>query len=209
MNTPHAHQPRTAKAGILQDNPDDLALAVRNLVVASGLISDDEFENAVALRVPGIPPAAHVVLKAWRDPDFKARLLDDPHGACAEAGYPVPTTAPRVGFFANTPDTHHVVVCTLCSCHSRPLLGVPPAWYKTHEYRARTVREPRAVLAEFGTTIPDHVTVRVHDASADLRYLVLPLAPANLATSSNADLLQRITAESLFGVRHVEGFSHQ
>ncbi len=209
MNTPHAHRPRNAEAGVLQDNPVDLAIAVRNLVVAGGLISDDEFESAVALRVPGIPPAAHVVLKAWRDPDFKSRLLDDPRSACAEAGYPLPPTAPRVEFFANTPAVHHVVVCTLCSCHSRPLLGVPPAWYKTHEYRARTVREPRAVLAEFGTTVPGDVTVRVHDASADLRYLVLPLSPADLATCSDADLLQRITAEALFGVRHVEGVSLQ
>ena len=190
------------ESGILQDDPSALADAVADLVVDAGLLDRETLETAVAARVPGPPPVAPVIVRAWRDQAFRARLLDDPLGACIEAGLTLPPTWPRVVVLDNAGPVHHVVACTLCSCHSRPLMGVPPPWYKGHEYRSRVVREPRAVLAEFGLTLDAGRSVRVQDASADLRYIVLPSPPDGYERVDDATLAGAVTPEVLLGVAH-------
>ena len=192
--------PSGHEAGILQDDPSALADAVADLVVAAGVLDRNTLEAAVAARVPGPPPVAPVIVRAWRDPEFRARLLSDAFGACVEAGLVLAPTWPRAVVLDNTGDIHHLIVCTLCSCHSRPLMGVPPAWYKAHEYRSRAVREPRAVLAEFGLHIDQARPIRVQDASADLRYVVLPAPPEGWDRATDAALATTITPEVLLGV---------
>jgi nitrile hydratase len=118
---------------------------------------------------------ARVIAHAWVDAKFRKRLLEDGKAACAEWGLDL--EADRLIAVENTPQVHNVIVCTLCSCYPRALLGMPPTWYKSDNYRRRVVREPRAVLKEFGTVIPEHVSIRVHDSNADMRYVVLPMRP--------------------------------
>jgi nitrile hydratase len=139
-----------------------------------------------------------VVARAWVDPAFRERLLADPHAACAELGLDIGGI--RIDVVADTEDVHNVIVCTLCSCYPRGLLGLPPDWYKARSYRSRVVREPRAVLEEFGTVIPDEVEVRVHDSSADLRYMVLPLRPAGTDGLGEDELAELVTRDCLIGV---------
>ena len=154
-----------------------LSLAMQELLVEKGLLDAAEVRTMIERideRSEG-GLGAKVVAHAWADPDYRERLLDDGGAACLELGIPVGDLELIV--VENTPDAHNVIVCTLCSCYPRPLLGMPPHWYKSRSYRARCVIEPRAVLAEFGTEIPDDVTIRVHDSNADMRYLVLPMRP--------------------------------
>jgi nitrile hydratase len=188
------------ESGILQDDPVALAEVVADLVVAYGILDRNTLEAAIAARVPSPPPVAPIIVRAWRDPEFRAHLLADAFGACAEAGLTIAPTSPRAVVLDNTGDMHHVVVCTLCSCHSRPLMGVPPAWYKAHEYRSRAVREPRAVLAEFGLHIDHTRPIRVQDASADLRYIVLPAPPDGWEGVTDEALASTITPDVLLGV---------
>lgn len=141
---------------------------------------------------------ARVVARAWTDPDFKARLLDDGSAACGELGIELGDLDLVV--VENTPEAHNVVVCTLCSCYPRPLLGMPPHWYKSRDYRARCVIEPREVLREFGTEMPEEVTIRVHDSNADLRYLVLPMRPDGTEGWSEDRLAGLVTRDCLVGV---------
>jgi nitrile hydratase len=138
------------------------------------------------------------VARAWADPGFKARLLADGTKACQELGLDVP--ALRLIAVENTPTIHNMIVCTLCSCYPRMLLGLPPEWYKSRPYRSRAVREPRTVLAEFGLAIPDHVQVRVHDSTADMRYIVLPMQPAGTAGWSEERLAALVTRDCMIGV---------
>jgi len=147
-------------------------------------------------RVP--EQGARVVAKAWTDPAFKARLLANGAAACRELGIDMGAT--HLVVLENKPDLHNVVVCTLCSCYPRMVLGLPPDWYKSRSYRSRVVREPRAVLAEFGTGIPDHVAVRVHDSTADMRYLVLPERPQGTEGWSEERLAALVTRDSMIGV---------
>ena len=146
---------------------------------------------------------AQIVARAWTDPAFKARLLKDAKAACAELG--IDTSAiTHLTVFENTERVHHVVVCTLCSCYPRPILGEPPFWYKSTAYRNRVVVTPRKVLAEdFGTHVPDGVELRVVDSTADSRYLILPRRPAGSEGWSEADLIKLITRDSMVGVSHV------
>jgi len=139
-----------------------------------------------------------VVARAWVDPAFKARLLADGTAACLELGIDIRPT--RLVAVENTPEVHNLIVCTLCSCYPRLLLGLPPDWYKSRAYRARAVREPRAVLAEFGTELPDGVTVRVHDSTADMRYLVIPMRPPGTEQLGEAELAALVTRDSMIGV---------
>jgi len=141
---------------------------------------------------------AQIVARAWVDPAFKERLLADGRAACAEAG--VMLEAERLIAVENTPEVHNVIVCTLCSCYPRSLLGMPPTWYKSRNYRSRVVFEPRAVLKEFGTSIADGVEVRVHDSTADLRYLVLPMRPEGTEDLSEAELADLVTRDCMIGV---------
>ena len=141
---------------------------------------------------------ARLVARAWCDPDFKARALANGSAAAQEIGIEVGPT--KLIVLENTDRIHNLVVCTLCSCYPRMLLGLPPDWYKSPSYRSRAVREPRAVLREFGTEIPDSVEVRVHDSTADMRYLVLPLRPIGTVDAAEADLANLVTRDSMIGV---------
>ncbi len=153
-----------------------MEIAVREILIEKG-ITTPAIINAQVEALDKRSPAdgAKVVARAWTDPEFKARLLADGSAACEEMGMPV--DAMKLVVVENTETVHNVIVCTLCSCYPRNLLGLPPEWYKTRAYRSRTVREPRKVLSEFGLNLPDDVQVRVHDSTADMRYLVLPARP--------------------------------
>jgi nitrile hydratase len=139
------------------------------------------------------------VARAWVDPEYKARLLADGTPAIAELGFSGPEGDHMV-VVENGPDVHNVVVCTLCSCYPWPVLGLPPAWYKDAPYRARMVREPRALLAEMGCELDDDVEIRVWDSSAEVRYLVLPERPAGSEEASEEELAQLVTRDSMIGV---------
>lgn len=153
-----------------------MEIAVRELMVEKGHMTAAEI-NAQVEKMDARSPAngAKVVARAWTDPDFKKALLADGTKACEEMGFEMEDL--KLVVVENTDAVHNVIVCTLCSCYPRNLLGLPPDWYKTRAYRSRTVREPRAVLAEFGLELPDDVSIRVHDSTADMRYLVLPRRP--------------------------------
>ena len=172
---------------------------MRELLVEKGILTADELRRQVEhmdSRTPAL--GARVVARAWTDPAFKARLLADGNAALTEIG--LERGAYRLAVVENTPAVHNVIVCTLCSCYPRWLLGLPPDWYKSREYRSRVVREPRAVLAEFGLALAQDVLVRVHDSTADLRYLVLPLRPAGTEGRSEAELAALVTRDTMVGV---------
>lgn len=176
-----------------------LERAVRELLVAKGIIGADEIRKQIELmdsRNPGM--GAKIVARAWVDPAYKARLLADAKKAADELGIDTTNTAAVVAL-ENTEKLHHMVVCTLCSCYPKAILGIPPAWYKTSAYRARAVVEPRAVLAEFGTVLPDDVEIRVVDSTADLRYLVVPRRPAGTEGWSEERLAGIVGRDSLIG----------
>lgn len=177
-----------------------LEIAVRELLVDKGLLTSEEIRAAVErMDRRGPHLGARVVAKAWCDPAYRERLLKDGTAACKEAGITF-DQATRLIVVENTPAIHNVVVCTLCSCYPRMVLGIPPDWYKSRAYRSRAVREPRAVLAEFGTVLADGVTVRVHDSTADMRYLVLPMRPAGTEHWSEDRLAEIVTRDSMIGV---------
>jgi len=146
---------------------------------------------------------AKVVARAWVDPDYRERLLEEATAAIAELGFGGPQ-GERMVVVENTPSVQNVVVCTLCSCYPWPVLGLPPAWYKDPGYRSRVVREPRAVLREFGLELPDDVEVRVWDSSAEIRYLVLPERPPGSEGESEEELAARVSRDAMIGVARVE-----
>ena len=169
------------------------------LLIAKGIFTADDVRGAVEAMDRRTPEnGARLVARAWCDPGYKERLLGDGSAAAREMGYEVGVL--RLMVIENTPTVHNLVVCTLCSCYPRMLMGLPPAWYKSAAYRSRAVREPRAVLREFGTHIPNQVEVRVHDSTADMRYMILPLRPAGTEGWSEEQLLPLITRDSLIGV---------
>jgi nitrile hydratase len=179
--------------------PRKLEIAVRELLIEKGIFTADQLRAGVE-DMDGRTPAngARVVARAWVDAGFKQLLLADPSKACESLGYTMDTTT-RLAVVENTPKVHNVIVCTLCSCYPRALLGLPPTWYKSLAYRSRTVREPRAVLREFGLELPDDVTVRVHDSTADLRYLVLPMRPEGNKGMSEEKLAGLVTRDCMIG----------
>ena len=153
-----------------------MEIAVREILIEKGVTTPTAINSQVEAMDKRAPAdGAKVVARAWTDPKFKARLLADGSTACEEMGFPVDVM--KLVVVENTDDIHNIIVCTLCSCYPRNLIGLPPEWYKTRAYRSRTVREPRKVLSEFGLNLPDNVQVRVHDSTADMRYLVLPARP--------------------------------
>ncbi len=177
-----------------------MEIAVRELLIEKKILTPEEIRIAVErMDQRGPHLGAKVVARAWSDPAFKDRLLNDGSNACQEAGITF-DQATRLIVVENTPQTHNVVVCTLCSCYPRMVLGLPPDWYKSRAYRSRVVREPRVVLHEFGTVLPDHVTVRVHDSTADMRYLVLPMRPAGTEGWSEDRLADLVSRDSMIGV---------
>jgi nitrile hydratase len=176
-----------------------LCEAVRALLIEKGVLTADEVRRQIeTMDARGPALGARVVARAWVDRAFKARLLADGSAACGELGLEMGPT--RLVVVENTREVHNLVVCTLCSCYPRALLGLPPDWYKSRNYRARAVREPRAVLAELGTVVPAGVTVRVHDSTADMRYLVLPQRPAGSEGLDEATLAALVTRDSMIGV---------
>ncbi|WP_235830212.1 nitrile hydratase subunit alpha [Algihabitans albus] len=175
-----------------------LEIALRELLIEKGLLSARAIQDKIEEWDHRTPHnGAEVVARAWVDPAYKDRLLSDGNTAVAELGYPFEGL--KLVVAENTPELHHMVVCTLCSCYPRQLLGIPPLWYKSRAYRARTVREPRAVLAEFGTLLPEDTEVRVLDSTADCRYLVVPMRPQGTEGMSEAELAGLVTRDSMIG----------
>ncbi len=176
-----------------------MEISLRELLVEKGVVTDDAIAGAMAaMRARGPERGAAMVARAWRDPAYKGRMLADGSRAAEELGFEVPGL--RLIVVENTPQAHNVIVCTLCSCYPRMLLGLPPEWYKSRPYRSRVVREPRKVLAEFGTKISPKVKIRVHDSNADMRYMVLPLRPKGTEGLSEARLAALVTRDCLIGV---------
>ncbi|HYI84297.1 MAG TPA: nitrile hydratase subunit alpha [Acetobacteraceae bacterium] len=164
-----------------------------------GIVNDDELNRQQASTDAASPETgARMVARAWLDPEYRALLLSDGKAAAERMGVSM-AGAPPLGVLEDTPTRHHLVVCTLCSCYPRAVLGYPPHWYKSFAYRARAVREPRAVLAEWGTVLPDSVDVRVLDSTADYRWMVLPLRPAGTEGWGEDQLAAIVTRDALVG----------
>jgi nitrile hydratase len=176
-----------------------MEVSLRELLVEKGVVSEQAVSDAVEdMRRRGPETGARVVAKAWVDAEFKRLLLENGTRACEAMGIDVPAT--RLVVVENTPQVHNMIVCTLCSCYPRMLLGLPPDWYKSRNYRSRAVREPRAVLAEFGLKLPKDVVVRVHDSTADMRYMVLPMRPAGTEGWDEARLASIVSRDCMIGV---------
>ena len=176
-----------------------MEISLRELLVEKGILTNAQVEAEVENMRSRTPErGAKVVARAWTDPGFKERLLKNGTKACEELGLDVP--ALKLVAVENTPQTHNAIVCTLCSCYPRMLLGIPPDWYKSRNYRSRMVREPRAVLAEFGLNLSEKIQIRVHDSTADMRYIVLPMRPAGTEGWSEERLAQLVTRDSMIGV---------
>ena len=177
------------------------ARAMEALLVEKGVCTTAEIQQMID-RVEARTPAdgARVVARAWADPAYKERLLSDPEAALAELGYSLPDPTPMLDVVENTEEVHHLVVCTLCSCYPRALLGRPPDWYKSLAYRSRAVVDPRGVVREFGLELPDSIEVRVLDSTADLRYLVIPRRPQGTEGLSEQELAALVTRDSMIGV---------
>jgi nitrile hydratase subunit alpha len=190
MSSERAHYDRSAEL---------LERAFRELLVEKGIVSEAAVAERVEFMYARTPAlGARVVARAWFDPAFKERLLADGSAAVGELGIDI--RGLRLVVVENTAVLHNLVVCTLCSCYPRMLLGLPPDWYKSVEYRSRAVREPRAVLAEFGLRLPASVTLRVHDSTADMRYLVLPARPQGTAALSEAECADLVSRDAMIGV---------
>ncbi len=197
----HQHGPHP-KQPDLEDQPFDhyqlLAEAVGELLIEKDVFAAADLRRTIET-IDARSPAdgARLVARAWLDPAFKAQMLDDVNAAARELG--IEAGAIPIRALKNTPRLHNLVVCTLCSCYPRGLLGLPPDWYKARAYRSRAIREPRAVLAEFGTGIPEEVEIRVHDSTADLRYLVLPMRPPGTGGLGEAELAALVTRDCMIG----------
>lgn len=177
-----------------------IGLALRELLIDAGHYTADEEQSVIAAMQGASPEnGAKIVARAWTDQEYKTRLLENGKQAIKELGFDLDPYEFTV--MENTPDTHNVIVCTLCSCYPRALLGMSPAWYKSSNYRARIVREPRAVLAEFGVELAGDVDVRVHDSTAELRYMVLPQRPEGTEDWDEERLAGLVTRDSLIGTQ--------
>ena len=181
-----------------------MEVSLRELLVEKGILTNEQVDAAVEdMRSRTPERGAKVVARAWVDAGFKQRLLENGTKACEELGLDVP--ALKLLAVENTPQVHNAIVCTLCSCYPRMLLGIPPEWYKSRNYRSRMVREPRAVLAEFGLRIPESTQIRVHDSTADMRYIVLPMRPAGTDGWSEERLATLVNRDSMIGVAVPKG----
>lgn len=206
---PHGHHDHDhEQPGAHPLQPDDVSpagrhelmiLAMQELLIEKGVLTSEQIRRGLEV-VDSWQPSrgADVVARAWLEPAFKERLLKD--GSEAVSDFGVDMGVVKLTVVENTERVHNVIVCTLCSCYPRGLLGLPPDWYRSKRYRARIVREPRKVLSDFGTDIPDDVTVRVHDSLADLRYLVLPRRPAGTEGWSREQLASIVSRDSMVGV---------
>ena len=198
---PHPQQPD------IEDGPlTDLMImtdAVAELLIDKEVFSADDMRRTLeAIDSKSPAEGARMVAHAWLDPDFKARMLEDVNAAAEEMSIDAGTIP--ILAVENTKDIHNVIVCTLCSCYPKYLLGLPPDWYKSRAYRSRLVREPRAVLKEFGTEIPDDVEVRVHDSTAELRYMILPMRPKSTEDMDEEALAGLVTRDCMIGVTVID-----
>ena len=181
------------------------AKAVESLLAEKGLLSTDAVNEIVNQYENDVGPmnGARVVARAWNDPEYKRRLLENGGDAVAELGYGDEHSA-RLVVVENSPDVHNVIVCTLCSCYPWSVLGLPPAWYKSEAYRARVVKEPRAVLSEFGLDLDDSIEVRVWDSLSELRYMVLPERPEGTDHLTEEELAALVSRDAMTGVAKAE-----
>ncbi|WP_158806959.1 nitrile hydratase subunit alpha [Beijerinckia sp. L45] len=199
----HAHDHPHEGVVVVADGPpshyQQMEIALRELLIEKGVFTPEDVRREVeAMEGRNAGSGAKMVARAWIDPAYKERLLSDARAAAAEFGFEAGVF--HILVMENTPKLHNMIVCTLCSCYPRMLLGLPPAWYKGIAYRSRAVREPRAVLAEFGMQLRDDVELRVHDSTADMRYMVLPMRPAGTEGWSEDALAALVTRDSLIGV---------
>lgn len=201
----HDHPTHTHDGKPIQEDPLPpleariLEASVRELLIEKGVITAEEIGRTIEAREKTNPAlGAKIVARAWSDPEFKQKLMTDSDDALREFG--INMSPMELCVVENTEDVHNMVVCTLCSCYPRPVLGIPPAWYKRRDYRSRAVREPRSVLREFGTNVPEEKQVRVHDSNADLRYLVLPQRPEGTDGWDEERLASLVTRDSMIGV---------
>lgn len=205
-DTPHSHtgmSPSGHPYRADQDQPltywQNMEISIRELLVEKGVLTELEIMHTIdAMDSRSPADGAKVVARAWVDADFRARLLADASAASREMGFDI--GALRLIAVENTPTLHNVIVCTLCSCYPRNLLGLPPDWYKQRAYRSRVVKTPRAVLKEFGLTLPDDVTIRVHDSTADMRYIVIPSRPEGTDGLSEQALAALVSRDAMIGV---------
>ena len=193
----HSHDPIEVAEGA--GEYEIMVHAIKELLIEKGVITGEDIRKTLEFmdtRTPAL--GAKVVARAWIDPEFKKRLLTNGTAAVAEMGIPMGDA--ELVVVENSKDVHNVIVCTLCSCYPRTVLGLPPDWYKSRNYRSRVVVEPRAVLKEFGTELPNSVTLRTHDSNADMRYLVLPERPAGTEGWSEEQLVAIVTRDCMVGV---------
>ena len=197
---PHDHADHDHPHTLLPPDPALRVKALETILTQKGLIDPAALDEIIETYETKIGPrnGAHVVAKAWTDPTFKAALLKDATAVVSEMGY-YGRQGEHMIVVENTDEVHNIVVCTLCSCYPWPLLGIPPTWYKSDAYRARAVREPRKVLAEFGVTLLSDMSVRVWDSTAETRYLVLPQRPMGTDGMDEAALMDLITRDSMIG----------
>lgn len=199
---PHDHGEHEAL--VIEDDAGNIEAqiivdALQSVLIGKGLLTAHEVTAAIAkLESPGLHLGAKIVAKAWTDPAYRTRLLSDGRAAVQELDIPV--SEARIIVVENTAAVHNLITCTLCSCYPRSILGQPPSWYISKAYRARSVREPRRVLAEFGLDLPDDVQLVVHDSNADMRYLVLPAPPAGVENLALSDMEEMISRDHLIGV---------
>ena len=184
----------------LPSDPELRVKAVETLLLNKGLIDSKTLDELIDTYENRIGPknGANVVSKAWVDPEYKKRLLIDATSAIRELSYQG-RQGENMVVVENTPEIHNVIVCTLCSCYPWPVLGIPPTWYKSDEYRSRTVREPRKVLFEFGLPLDPKVQIKVWDSTAEIRYLVLPMRPKGTENMNESELAELVTRNSMIG----------
>jgi len=197
----HPHEPITSDG---EPAAAARARALEALLVEKGIVTREDVRRGIDWLVSRSPAdGARLVARAWVDPDFKSRLLANARDAALELGLD-PGPSPVVEALENTESVHNLVVCTLCSCYPRALLGPPPAWYKSLPYRSRAVSDPRGVLHEFGVDLDDDVELRVHDSTADIRYLVVPRRPAGTDSLTEDELAALVTRDAMIGVAQPE-----
>jgi nitrile hydratase len=203
---PHDHHDHLSPSGHPYRPDDDhpltywqqMEIAIREILIEKGVTTAAEINAQIDVMDARSPAnGAAVVARSWTDPAFRDALLQDASAASASMGFDIGPL--KLIAVENTADVHNVIVCTLCSCYPRNLLGLPPDWYKSRAYRSRTVKEPRKVLTEFGVVLPEKVTVRVHDSTADMRYIVIPARPAGTDGWSVEKLASLVTRDSMIG----------
>lgn len=200
----HAHHHDDHEALVIEDDEGNIEGqividALQSVLIAKGLITAPEVTREIEkLESPGIHLGAKIVVRAWQDPAYKKRLLENGKSAIVELGIAVGEA--QIVVVENTDELHNLITCTLCSCYPRSILGQPPSWYISKAYRARTVREPRAVLSEFGLELAEGIRLTIHDSNADMRYLVLPQPPEGFASMSTEELEATVSRDHLVGV---------